>query len=142
MKQSIFKKQIKSIAFIAASLSTDEVCLWPEHTKRIQSCFTNTCNMNLAYLVCSASHLSPCEYTFVSTDGESQAPSTTSPCSGKSHTLSNRKLLLDLPRGTQPIFDVFNLKICVFIAVVDMCLLVLCYPETISSWRGVHITKM
>lgn len=24
----------------------------------------------------------------------------------------------------------------------DMCLLVLCHPETITSWRGVHITKL
>jgi len=90
-------------------------------------------------LFCSASHFSPCEYISVSTDGESQAPSTTPPYSGKSHTLSNWKLLSGLGRGTQPIFEVvFNLKGHVIIVLVDMCLLVLCHPATICSWRGVH----
>lgn len=51
----------KNTAFITASLFTDEIFLCPECTGWIQSCFTNICNMNLAYLVCSASCLSPCE---------------------------------------------------------------------------------
>lgn len=51
----------------------------------------------------------------------------------------NKKLLLDLGRGTKPIFEVvFNLKICVTIVLVDTCLLELCHPQTISSWREVH----
>lgn len=129
--------QIQSTAFITATLFTDNC---PRHT-RIQSCFTKSCNMNLAYLVCSASHLAPCEYTSVSTDGECQVLHL--PGSGKSHTLSNKKLLLDLGKGTQLIFEVvFNLKIHVIAGVADTCLLVLCHPETISSWRGIHITKM
>lgn len=60
-------------------------------------------------------------------------------CLAKSHTLGNQKLLWNFGRGTQLSFEVvFSLNICVITVHRDMCLLVLCHPETISSWRGVH----
>lgn len=75
-------------------------CAWVLNTENPQSC--------LWIITC------------VPTAGESQAPSTTSPCSGKSLTLPNKKLLLDLGRGTQPILEaVFNLNIHVTIVLVD-----------------------
>lgn len=49
----------------------------------------------------------------------------------------------DLGRGTRPVFeDVLALKISAMIVLVEMCLLVSCHPEKISSWREVHVTKM
>lgn len=55
-----------------------------------------------------------------------------------SHT-SKQEATLGPGRGTKPIFEVVsNLKIHVTIVLVDTCLLELCHPETISSWREVH----